>query len=349
MSIKSFLLKILPSFRARDAIRVDLKEYYDKIDEKLARLDMKNEYLFFCLQHLDGETDLDTKKRVFLNMPKASGLVSDVQFASNYILSKIKKICDENDIVFALCGGTLLGAVRHHGFIPWDDDIDIDIFRDDYYRLEQLIQKDDELVMQRYYKYMNGKAGYSAKIKFKKSDQFFVDVFALDYISVEPGREKETLNAKEALCEEFTDKVQEIFNKHHLFYEGVKKAEPHPEMDEEISALEKEYVAKYAEQFLTQKPYSHFTRGIVNCKWLRDIYDLQKCEDYLPLENNTVVFEGGQYGTFKNHDGMLRYEYGDYWSLPSMIKPGHDKDFMEYSDSDASLVRELREKNRIID
>lgn len=51
------------------------------------------------------------------------------------ILKYLKKICKRNNLKFFLGGGSCIGAIRHNGFIPWDDDVDVFMLRNDYEKL----------------------------------------------------------------------------------------------------------------------------------------------------------------------------------------------------------------------
>ena len=61
--------------------------------------------------------------------------LTDIWDAEQSILNEIDRVCRENHLRYSLAYGTLIGAVRHGGFIPWDDDIDLMMPREDYERL----------------------------------------------------------------------------------------------------------------------------------------------------------------------------------------------------------------------
>ena len=60
------------------------------------------------------------------------------------ILKHIHDVCEKNNIDYYLAFGTLLGAIRHNGYIPWDDDIDILVKEKDYYKLVECINNEDD-------------------------------------------------------------------------------------------------------------------------------------------------------------------------------------------------------------
>lgn len=126
-----------------------------------------------------------------------------LQLVQAMILNDIANICNENNLKYYLIGGTLLGAVRHGGFIPWDDDIDIVMYREDYNKLIEIIQKEytEKFFVQTFYtdKYYTR---YIAKIRLngtklvekylsnsKSNNGIYIDIFPLDYVKKNKGIE----------------------------------------------------------------------------------------------------------------------------------------------------------------
>lgn len=58
------------------------------------------------------------------------------------MLVDVKTVCDKYGIDYMLCGGTTLGAIRHQGFIPWDDDVDLMMLRSEYVKFKELFNKE---------------------------------------------------------------------------------------------------------------------------------------------------------------------------------------------------------------
>ena len=80
---------------------------------------------------------------IFLNSKfEAKGTLRNTQLLYVELLRFIANVCNKYDINYLIADGTLLGAVRHGGFIPWDDDIDLALLREDYDRLIEVLPKE---------------------------------------------------------------------------------------------------------------------------------------------------------------------------------------------------------------
>ena len=127
--------------------------------------------------------------------------IRSLQLVQLYILKKVAEVCDKHNIVYYLHYGTLLGAVRHKGFIPWDDDIDIAMKRDDYNRFLKVAQAEmgDEFFIQHYTTDKNY-SRYIIKVRLNGTRHIeysvedismnhgvYIDIFPLDKVPSEKG------------------------------------------------------------------------------------------------------------------------------------------------------------------
>lgn len=108
--------------------------------------------------------------------------MNDIQVELLNALKWVNTICLNNNINYSLHGGTLLGAVREKGFIPWDDDADMTFTREEYNRFEQLVQDEKNIDNNSIVFHSNRRY---PKIYFKREGKpaVWIDVFIYDAIS----------------------------------------------------------------------------------------------------------------------------------------------------------------------
>ena len=360
MFIIKKLKSIVPSLKARDTI---LHELYSvekrlgqlekRLDSQFSLLEQKMEYLYLCQSNVEKESLQDTKKRVFLSLPKPGGTLGDIQLALNYILQRLKQICDQNQLHFVLYGGTLLGAVRHHGFIPWDDDVDIAMLYDDMLKLEEILANDEELVLQRFYQYKEygAYANYIYKVKLRKSDSFFVDVFAWDFFSAWSESPDDDWAQTDALSAEFHTALKMLFEKNGFRYNGESLygntiPAANAQLDVPVKSLETTFHNRYRERFIQESGdadhSSHLCLSIAQANVFRKNRKVRRADSVFPILHNAVEFEGCMYDTVSDYEGLLQMHYGDIWKLPKTVSPVHSEEIFVANPGDAALIEEIR-------
>ena len=229
------------------------------------------------------------------------------------ILDAVAKICNDNNIRYFLAGGTLLGAVRHKGYIPWDDDIDIILLRDDYDKLISILKNQTEFSWldliddeKDGYIYPFAKA-VNNKTVAKQSDNLtehgiWVDIFPYDNLPVDPKKSQKYLNKG-------------------YFYRGlILSFLTDFTTDKKGGKLVIKKLVKYFKKFCLK--FKNVDTNYVGCVFTpyrtRERFAKEWFKKDVLLE-----FEGKFYNAPSEYDKVLTQLYGDYMKLPPVEKRTH--------------------------
>ncbi len=240
------------------------------------------------------------------------------------MLKEVDRICRKYNIAYSLDGGTLLGAVRHKGFIPWDDDIDVIMLREEYARFKDACKKEldsERFFLQDYQTDPEYRWGW-AKIRRKNTEHIrlgqesmkyktgiFIDIFVADQVPDNPIIKR----VHHFICYMIRKILYSplgIEHANNVFERSIYRC---------LNLITKEQAFAIRDWLASQsnkkksKLISHYTfQYPKSCK-----YGLpRKCFD----EFIEIEFEGQLFKAFKEYDIYLRSHYGNYMELPPAEK-----------------------------
>ena len=238
------------------------------------------------------------------------------------MLKYIDDICRKNDIKYSLIGGSLIGAIRHKGFIPWDDDIDIILDYSNYNKLLNVLEKKHDENYEIFIPLK--KKGYSmpfAKLIYKKTSLqhahcidkvegygLYLDIFCYANIPNDYNLRKE-----------FFKKLLHLNG----FLARIKLNYNNPNFSLKAKRLIKNTIIKMVGyNYFLKKQIKHFTKyALEETDYVilnYPVYGLEKDQqksEYIK-EYIDATFEDITVMIFKNYDAILRNTFGDYMQLP---------------------------------
>lgn len=232
------------------------------------------------------------------------------------LLCELDRVCTKYDIPYYASSGTLIGAIRHKGFIPWDDDIDVTMRRDDYNRLAAVAEKEFKHPYFLQDAYTDGFLRGFARLRNsdttaltkKYADRdinqgIFIDIFIFDKVPDDKLKKKIWL-AQVRLMHKFTNAMFEEGSESQSKFH-VKAAVKLCKMFYSLQSLARKYdklCSKYNnkdEKTMTCVGFSLGNeRHTWECKWFEGSHKV-------PFEFITIRIPDG-------YDERLRHEYGDY-------------------------------------
>lgn len=244
------------------------------------------------------------------------------------VLKDFIKICDENNLRCMMLGGTMLGAVRHKGFIPWDDDIDMGMPRNDYERFIEIFKENsNKNLYLNYYKNQQEYITYplkleSTKVKLinrsgsiERTVNVWIDIFPLDGMpngNIKRKVHQIRLLVCRALMQLAQFKYVAVNYKKRPWYEAsiIKFAELFPIISKVLS---NSYFANEIDRLLKKYPFE-------NANHIVNFMGAYKFREMFPKniynETSLYPFEDMILPGCKDYDFYLKQMYGDYMKVP---------------------------------
>lgn len=250
-------------------------------------------------------------------LPPATGQIRDVQLANLSLLKELDYVCRQHNLKYWLDYGTLLGAIRHKGFIPWDDDIDVGMMREDYNKITDALKesaRNSDIYAEQTYL---GKAQTIIKIKHRKCPHLFVDIFPRDYTNSVENKENRILKTKHL------QKIRKQLNENKNYDSSDKVLQRIKELNSEL--MPNIFVENSDIQFGLDYSYTEPL-------W---VYPY---ETIFPLRE--IEFEGFQAMCINKPEQYLSDIFGDYMAYPKKFGFGHSM-YLNFSDEEKEVMKDL--------
>ncbi|RKW46269.1 MAG: lipopolysaccharide cholinephosphotransferase [Lachnospiraceae bacterium] len=263
-------------------------------------------------------------------MDNSYGMLA-LQKANLYILQEIDRICTKYKINYTLDSGTLLGAIRHGGFIPWDDDADIAMTRANFEAFRKIVKRElsDKLEFIMPNEFQGGKVFYDftpriiykPSIRHKKQDKkdpyegklnhLWVDIFIIDKLPNRKTLKRFTL---------FTQKLIYLFSMGHRKKLDFKKYKGMMKIAILFFSIFGKIIPMKFLFRIQDKISKLFYKGRKNKTWYYSNYQ----PDYIDIEVNSrwyekyikIQFEDISLSIIDEYENVLQLVYGDYMTPP---------------------------------